>query len=282
MTGAELKCSLIISVYNQGRQLRQVLRTVAAQTERHFEILIADDGSSDDVPAILKAFQDEWPEFPVIHLWHPDRGFYKTIILNKVYREARSDYLVVIDGDMLLQPCFIEQHLRNRAPDRVLCGYRGVKLGGDLTADILNDRVHFSASPASILLLGLRGKLHKATRGLVLPWPWLRPLLAKPLDRLSGCNFSLYRERVFEVNGMDETILEYGYEDLEFGRRLQNAGMILVNVSRLCNTCHLDHPSSAKKDVRAIKQKIRATTSACCKHGLVELPDGSTIEDYLA
>ncbi len=281
---APASCTLIISIYNQALQLRRVLETVARQSNRDFDIIIADDGSADAVEPVLAEFREQHPGFRLLHLWHEDRGFCKTIILNKAYRAAGSDYLVVIDGDMLLHDRFIENHLRHARPDRVLCGYRGVKLGEKLTAELLGGERRFSQNMLVLFWQALRGRLKEVSRGLVINNRALRRLVARRSKRLSGCNFSTYRENLFRVNGMDETILVYGFEDFELGHRLQLAGIRLVDVSRCCNTYHLDHGKRAADSagtLRTIKQNILGSRALQCRHGLETLDHGSTVEDFL-
>jgi glycosyltransferase involved in cell wall biosynthesis len=281
---APTSCTLIISIYNQAAQLRRVLESVARQSNCNFDIVIADDGSADAVEPVLNAFRTQHPAFSLTHVWHEDRGFHKTIILNKAYRAARGEYLIVIDGDMLLHDRFIENHLRHARPDRVLCGYRGVKLGEQITAELLSGERHFSQNMFTLSWQALRGQLEEVSRGLVINNRTLRRLVARRSKRLSGCNFSIHRENLFRVNGMDETILVYGFEDFELGHRLGLAGIRLTDVSRCCNTYHLDHGKRAADDtgtLRTIKQNILGSRALQCRYGLETLDHGSTVEDFL-
>ena len=281
---APTSCTLIISIYNQAPQLRRVLETVARQSYRDFDIVIADDGSADAVEPVLDEFRKQHPAFKVTHVWHEDRGFHKTIILNKAFRAANGDYLIIIDGDMLLHDRFIENHLRHARPDRVLCGYRGVKLGEQITAQLLSGERRFSQNMFTLSWQALRGQLEEVSRGLVINNRTLRRLVARRSKRLSGCNFSTHRENLFRVNGMDETILVYGFEDFELGHRLGLAGIRLTDVSRCCNTYHLDHGKRAADNadrLRAIKRNILGSRARQCRHGLETLDHGSTVEDFL-
>ena len=281
---APTSCTLIISIYNQAAQLRRVLETVARQRNCNFDIVIADDGSADAVQPVLDEFREQHPAFKLAHVWHSDRGFYKTIILNKAFRAANGEYIIVIDGDMLLHDRFIENHLRHARPDRVLCGYRGVKLGGQITAELLSGVRHFSQNLFVLLWQALRGQLEEVSRGLVINNHTLRRLVARRSKRLSGCNFSTSRENLFRVNGMDETIRVYGFEDFELGHRLTLAGIRLTDVSRCCNTYHLHHARRVADNaatLRAIKQNILGSRALQCRYGLETLDHGSTVEDFL-
>ncbi len=273
------KCSLIITIYNQARQLALVLDSVARQTSRSFEIVVANDGSSDDVAGVISRFKLRYPGIPIRHVVHQDRGFRKPVILNDAFRAASADYLIVIDGDMLLHERFIENHLRYRGKNRVLCGYRGVKLGQAYTEDLLCGRRQHSSRLWSLVWRSLRGDLDKPWRGTVLHNKLLRRLAVSDRTHLSGCNFSLYRGALMRVNGMDETIREYGYEDYDLGRRLELTGLQLVNVSKCCNTFHLYHPKRARPNGADIKRLIDRNCEPMCRSGLQRLETGSAASD---
>jgi glycosyltransferase involved in cell wall biosynthesis len=275
-------CTLIICIYNQAPQLRRVLETIATQSVTDFDIIIADDGSVDNVETVINDFRNKHPDFSLTHLWHEDAGFYKTIILNKAFKAASGDYLIVIDGDMLLHDCFIENHLRYARKDRVLCGFRGVKLGEEITRELVAGERQFNQNLPVLLWHTLRGKIEKGTRGAVIHSQWLRSVIATRSKRLAGCNFSAYRENLFRVNGMDESILVYGFEDFELGHRLTLSGVRITDVSRCCNTYHLYHLKRAAGDISEIKQNILNSTAVQCKYGLQSLASGSTIDDFTA
>ena len=274
-------CTLIICIYNQAPQLRQVLETIANQSVTRFDIIIADDGSSDNAEAVINDFRKQHPGFELTHLWHEDKGFFKTIILNKAFKAASGDYIIVIDGDMLLQHRFIENHLRHAQKDRVLCGFRGVKLGRKITRELLDGKRPLSQNPLRLLWQTPCGKVEEGSRGIVIHNRWLRSLIARRSKRLAGCNFSTYRENLFAVNGMDETILVYGFEDFELGHRLILSGVQISDVTRLCNTYHLHHLKRSSGDISDIKQNIINSTAVQCRYGLQTLASGSSIEDFM-
>ncbi len=89
------KCSLIVNVYNQAKQLDLLLESACRQTETDFEIVVADDGSSDETKEIVERWSDQ---LDIRQVWHEDRGFYRTIILNSAAKVAVSDYLIFVDG----------------------------------------------------------------------------------------------------------------------------------------------------------------------------------------
>ena len=274
-------CSLIVGAYNQARQLALLLESAGRQTRRDFEIIIADDGSSDDTSNVIGASESRLQGIPVRHLWHEDLGFRKTIILNQAVRESSADYLVFVDGDMILHPLFIEMHLLHAHPDKVWCGWRGVKLKIDYARRLMNRETGFDYSIRSIIWRSMRGAVSRPFRALVLRNKLLRELIARERGRLSGCNYSLFRYRYEQANGMDETILQYGYEDYEFGHRLQLNGMVLEGISHCANTYHLEHPKKPAGSVSEIKSRIDRATFPRCRHGLELLSEGSSNDLYV-
>ena len=272
--------TLIISVYNQSKQLAAVLDTVINQTNSSFELIVADDGSSDHPEKIINNFVSNHPGFKIKYLSQEDDGFRKTILLNKAFKLAEGNYYIVIDGDMLLHPKFVENHLRYSHPDKVLCGYRGVKLGKKITEEILNLGHSLDIRYPALFYNGLLGRIEHAPRGIEIHSNGLRKLLNRKSNRLSGCNFSVYKEKIFNVNGMDQSILTYGFEDFELGHRLQLSGLQITDVSRCCITYHLNHPKNSNLSVKNVLKNILASKHIKCKNGLEKLDRGSSIQDF--
>lgn len=107
----QIKTSLLISTYNWCEALNLCLNSVLQQSQQPDEIVIADDGSREDTKLIITEFSKK-SSTPVIHVWHEDIGFRKTIILNKAIAKCSADYIIQIDGDLILHKHFIKDHIR--------------------------------------------------------------------------------------------------------------------------------------------------------------------------
>src|ERR1039457_4576134 len=94
--------SLIIATYNWKEALALVLATVRAQTVLPGEVVIADDGSRDDTREFLAREAATFP-VPLRHLWQEDDGFRKGRILNEAMARANGEYLIAIDGDVMIR-----------------------------------------------------------------------------------------------------------------------------------------------------------------------------------
>lgn len=83
---------VIISTYNNPRWLEKTLWGYACQTMPADEIIIADDGSTEDTRLLVERFAET---LPIKYVWHEDKGFRKTKILNRALAEAMADYLIL-------------------------------------------------------------------------------------------------------------------------------------------------------------------------------------------
>src|ERR1700712_962551 len=105
-----IKCSLVISTYNWPQALELCLKSVATQKHLPDEVIIADDGSGEETRLLIDKYKKDFP-VPLLHLWHEDKGFRKTIILNKAINQSSFEYIIQVDGDVILEKHFISDHL---------------------------------------------------------------------------------------------------------------------------------------------------------------------------
>jgi glycosyltransferase involved in cell wall biosynthesis len=236
----EHRISVIVSTYNQPDYLRRALIALGRQSRSPDEILVADDGSTEETANMVTRFA-KGSTVPVRHIWQEDRGFRKTAILNKALMEAAGNYLVFIDGDCIAHPDFIKEHVTGAERGHYLNGSL-VRLNQRLTERLTEDSIvsgrAFSASwlirhgyrPDRRFLrlsLGrsLRGKLneHSPTRLY-----WL------------GSNSSCFRDDAIAVNGFDNRFT-YGFEDADFGNRMAMRGITAKTVRWTAVVLHLWH-----------------------------------------
>ena len=97
---AKTAVSIIIPFYNGIDWLEMIFVALGKQTFKDFEVIVADDGSREDVVARLEELMARQP-FPVTHLWQEDCGFRKNRMLNKAVVQSRAEYLIFLDGDCI-------------------------------------------------------------------------------------------------------------------------------------------------------------------------------------
>ena len=256
-----MRTELIVSTYNSPRALVLCLTSVAAQTVKPDSICIADDGSGPETKVAVDAFAAAHAGLALRHVWHEDRGFEKAAILNKAIATSEAEFLIFIDGDVLIHPDFVARHMDLARPGAFSTGSL-IRLDEAATAKVTPEMVASGLVFDRDWLRRNRAIDRLGTWLKTMPFP--RPVMAF-LDRatpvqkaLCGANASLFRSDALKVNGFDETI-KYGGGDKEFGVRLQNAGVRGQHLRYTAPLVHLDHPRGYKdaEKIRRHKAHIR-------------------------
>jgi len=230
--GGGPRISLIVATYNWPSALTLVLASIAAQRMMPFEVLIADDGSRQDTRELIEQAQQTFP-VPLVHVWHEDTGFRLAAIRNKAIAAARGDYVVQIDGDIVLHPGFIEAHATYAQRGSWVQGSRAL-LSEALTARLL--------AGERVALTPFTGGINN--RGNALYAPVLDPLFRGEkggMKRVRGCHMAFWRDDLLRANGYDEAIEGWGREDSELATRLCNAGLARRNLKFSAVCYHLWH-----------------------------------------
>lgn len=242
--------SLVVSTYNWPRALELVLDSVRHQRSLPGEVLVADDGSGEETRALITRTMATFP-VPLVHIWHEDTGFRLAAIRNKAIAAARGDYIVQIDGDILLHPGFFDGHADFAQRGSWAQGSRAL-LGPDCTAKLLQG-VH---SPLGLFTRDLGGRPN------ALHAPWLSRFVRGPRDgmtRVRGAHMAFWRDDLLRVNGYDEEIEGWGREDSELATRLLNAGVRRRNIKFSAVAYHLWHKPANDEHVHRNHERLLRT-----------------------
>ena len=119
------KASVIVPVYKVEEYLEKCVQSILAQTERDFELILVDDGSPDRCGALCDSLAQTDPRIRVIHQENQGLGGAR----NTGIREARGDWLLLVDSDDWIEPKILEKAmeagLREEA-DLVMFAFRTV------------------------------------------------------------------------------------------------------------------------------------------------------------
>src|SRR5690554_4616140 len=256
-----LDTSIIISTYNSTEWLEKVLHGYNNQTYRQFEIVIADDGSGEETRNLIDAIR-EIVFYPIIHVWHEDRGFQKSQILNKAIVQCTTEYIIMSDGDCIPRKDFVEQHVKFREEGYFLSGGYFM-LPMDISKaisldDIYNERC-FDISWLKKNGLKSSFKNNKLNSGSIKAF--LFNALTPTNASWNGHNASGWKEDIIAVNGFDER-MQYGGQDRELGERLVNLGIKSKQIRYNAVVVHLDHPRGYKNQLSINKNlAIRGHTA---------------------
>jgi glycosyltransferase involved in cell wall biosynthesis len=261
-----MRVALIVTTYERPDALARVLASVAGQSRPPDEVGIADDGSGPETAAVVRdhAARAAWP---VHHAWQRHEGFRVAQARNAAVARTSADYLVLIDGDMVLDRDFLADHAAAARPG---CWVQGCRLA-------------LSAAASASVLAGDEPSTHRPA----LDWRHRvqavrRPAAARRLCSLApallavkACNQGVWRCDFVAVNGYDEEFVGWGAEDKDLAARLANAGVRRRGLLFAALAWHLWH-SPAARDAAARNAAryaaARATGRVRCKTGLDRHP----------
>lgn len=276
-----MRLSVVVSTYNQPHFLERVLWGYAVQRDREFELLVADDGSGPETAALIDRLRPE-TGLRLVHVWHEDRGFRKTEILNRAIAAASGDYLLFTDGDCIPRADLVAEHRRLAEPGRYLAGGY-LKLPAGVSERITVDDVR-AGRFARLPWLRAQG-WRPGRRALRLTGSHL---LGRVLDRLTptaahfhGNNASVWRTALEAVNGF-EGEMGYGGLDRALGYRLENLGVRGKQVRHraVCLHLHHDRPYRSAEGMgrnRELLHRIRREKLIRARRGLAELGPDPTL-----
>jgi glycosyltransferase involved in cell wall biosynthesis len=260
--------AIIVTSYQMPWHIRRVLESIAVQrTSRRLEVVVADDGSTDETPRVVAQFAAQAP-FIVRFITHPHTEFHAARCRNEGVRHSSAPHLLFIDGDCLMPPDHVEQHLRAARPGIVTCSYC-VRLDHAVSEQVTLESVRGAAFIRGAKPEQLATLRHMHFKSI---WYGLVGHPTKPAFR-SG-DFALARADFERVNGFDENFLGWGCEDDDFGRRLRAASIRAVSILNRTHVYHLWHPPAPTRpsqwkhggNVAYLKRSIRLTR---CASGLV-------------
>jgi glycosyltransferase involved in cell wall biosynthesis len=235
--------SLIVSTYNRPDALAAVLHAFEQQTDRDFEIVVADDGSAAPTRDCVAAHARRL-RVPVKHIWHEDRGFRLAAIRNRGILASDGSYCIFLDGDCIPRPDYVAVHRRLAQPGWFVTGNRAL-LGRELTERLLaHDLAPERWGLATWLALRAQGKLNRLAPLLPLPLGPLRRLRARNWRSARACNLAVWRSDIDRVNGFDAGYCGWGREDSDFLIRLMRAGVRRKDGNFATGVLHLWHPES--------------------------------------
>ncbi len=260
-----VKISLLISTYNWPEALDLVFTSVLFQSMPPSEIIIADDGSTEETVEVIKKWQKTLT-IPIVHEWHEDKGFRKTIILNRAIKKCTGEYLIQIDGDIILHKHFIRDHINNAEPGYFIRGSRGRLTKEKSNKVLITKNVEiFPLTP------------HIKSRFNVMHLPMLsRFMYGNPIDSrtVKGCNFAFWKKDFLSVNGFNNKVIGWGHEDIEIAARLVNHGIKQRRLKFAAVCYHIHHdilPRTNEQENLKIYFSMLEKGIAWCENGYYQV-----------
>lgn len=237
--------SVIVTTYNREDALAAVLRALAGQTDRDFEVVTADDGSRPATAQVVEAWKAKAP-FTLTHVWHEDRGFRAAEIRNRAILASHGAYCIFLDGDCIPRPDFVAAHRRLMERGWFVAGNR-VLMSQDLTAIVLRDGLQPQTwNFGAWIRRRIEGGINRLPPLLSLPLGPLRKLRALAWRGARSCNLAVWRSDLEQVDGFDAAYSGWGKEDSDLLVRLLRGGVRRKDGVFATGVLHLWHPEAGR------------------------------------
>ena len=249
--------SVIVTTYNREDALEAVLRSLGRQTDRDFEVVVADDGSTAATREIIEIWKSTIKIGQRLeHVWHEDRGFRAAEIRNRAVLTARGAYCIFLDGDCIVRPDFVATHRRLAAPGWFVTGNR-ILLSPTLTAKVLREKLTPETwGLAAWFVQRCRGGINRLLALLRLPLGPLRWLRQKLWRGARSCNLAVWRSDLDRVDGFDADYSGWGKEDSDFLVRLLRAGVRRKDGVFATAVFHLWHAEADRSHLAENERKL--------------------------
>ena len=266
--------SLIISTYNWPEALDLCLDSATKQTHIPDEVIIADDGSANNTKQVIDRYKSK---LNIVHVWHEDNGFRLAEIRNKAIAKSTSEYIIQIDGDIIMDKNFIYDHLKKANKNYFIVGSR-----------VLINKVY-----SEQILDTQKYKFDFFTKGIVnkfnaLRMPLLSYVLSNPTTNINevvnsarGCNMSFWRVDLLDVNGYNLNMTGWGREDSELAVRMVNNGIIKKRIKLSGIQYHLHHKENDRNGLNKNDEILKETIEnkkIKCENGISNVYDTSQEE----
>jgi len=247
--------SVIVTTYNREDALDAALRALARQTDRGFEIIVADDGSRADTARVVESWKPRLV-VPLKHVRHEHRGFRGGEIRNRAIAASRGELCIFLDGDCLARADFVAAHRRLREPGWFVSGNR-ILLSRELTEAVLAQGLAAETwGLAALARSRLSGGINRLMPTLRLPLGPLRKLQQTRWEGARTCNLAVARAELDRVDGFDTTYTGWGLEDSDLVVRLLHAGVRHKDGRFATGVLHLWHAQNDRSQFAANRARL--------------------------
>lgn len=232
--------ALLIATYKWPEALQVVLTSVIHQSRIPDEIVIAEDGKHFQTAVVIAEFVETYG-LQIKHVRHEDIGFRKSLILNKAIKEIESDYIIEIDGDIVMHPEFVADHLKATQEGFFVQGSRTM-LTAEGSRELLKSRQVKSLNP---FMKGLYSRFNAFRIPFLSRFFKVNP---NSSINVKGCNLAFWKADYVRVNGYYSGFEGWGWEDYELGERWINAGIKKKRLKMAAIGYHIFHSLSSREN----------------------------------
>ncbi|TKX32070.1 glycosyltransferase family 2 protein [Campylobacter estrildidarum] len=236
-------CALIITTYNQKERLALVLDSVKHLSLTPDEVIIADDGSKNDTADLIKKYQKNFP-CKLKHVWQEDLGFRAAKSRNNAIEASHCEYIILIDGDMILEKDFIKDHLKFSQKGLILQGSRTILNENESNKILKNQNFKLAFNKK-----GFKNQKNNFLANITYKFSKIDKKIFKKIELVKGsktCNMSFYKQDFEAIEGFNENFIGWGREDSEFVARFLFNNGIFRRIKFNALAYHIYHQENNK------------------------------------
>jgi glycosyltransferase involved in cell wall biosynthesis len=188
--------SIVIPTFNRCKELQLTLQSLQKQSVKEFEVVIADDGSSDGTAKVAQASYS----FPVQYVVQPNQG--RAAARNMGIAKAQADIILFIDDHIICHKDLVKYHLETHRKSSVPLG-------------AVRGRVDFIKQPTDAPEHVPKKKYKYRS-------------VQSPFVTFITNNISVSRRALALTGGFDPDFKEYGFQDQELGYRIRQRGFRFI------------------------------------------------------
>lgn len=241
-----IKLSIVIPTYNMGDYLERSLNYLSAQNNDFhdlFEVVVVDDGSSDDTGNVADKYAGNFQHFS--YNFKPrDNTSCRAAARNLGISKCTGDHIMFMDSGVIVTPDFVQKQIAfcDAYPNDVLIHHViGLFASPQHEAMGLLEQAGPSTLQQAIAELQKfpiwcdeREEIYELVNNdlTLLPAPWALSWT---------CALAAPRQKILQIEGFDESFIGWGGEDIDFGFRLHEAGCTFRTVGNSITTVHWPH-----------------------------------------
>ena len=242
-------CSVIVPTYNRSQLLAHTLESLCNQTlpAPMFEVLVIDDGSSDDTAEVVETFSGR---LQIKYWFQEDRGYRVAAARNIGIKQAQAAICVFVDSGVLVVADFLHQHISSHLmnPDAAVTGYvfgfnedneDAVAIRSMIDVDDVDQSVASMRQAGHHLDIRESFYQRYGEQLSILPAPWVM---------YWTCNVSARKDRLLDAGLFDEHFTSWGAEDIDLAYRLFQGGSQFV-LNRQAAAIHYPHDKSYESNM---------------------------------
>ena len=261
-----MNISVIVTTYNRPDSLKKVIEGLLLQTVLPMEVIVADDGSTQETTRLVEQMAESSPDCPIHHVRHEDLGFRAAEIRNKAILKSSGDYIISLDGDCIPDRHFIQDHRQLAKPGYFFQGKRV------LVEKAIEDVFNFCHTQKILWLIfkALKGQISNAHHLVRLPFT--PAVTTTKMSGIRSCNMGFFKKDLFAVNGFNQAFQGWGREDSELAVRLYNYGLKRREHPFMAICFHLWHEENDRTNLEKNDQllkKVMDTGRYRCVDGLM-------------